>query len=176
MNFDQYGQCWTTPDELADMLYLNPELDLGAFHVSPGHNSQATVQYNNSVKDNYAEFPLLKSLRQINQTVEEFDAEQQSHWHMPDEYKRLDIAQHLLDMCKSEAELQRVGQELLLFQERELFDLLRYLKYFVDTMRKNNVVWGLGRGSSVASYALYLLGVHKIDSIYYDLPIEEFLK
>ena len=43
-------------------------------------------------------------------------------------------------------------------------------------MRLNNVVWGLGRGSSTASYILYLLGVHKIDSLYYDLPIEEFLK
>jgi hypothetical protein len=69
-----------------------------------------------------------------------------------------------------------VGQELLLYQERDLFNLLRYLKYFVDTMRKNGVVWGLGRGSSTASYILYLLGVHKINSLYYDLPIEEFLK
>jgi len=43
-------------------------------------------------------------------------------------------------------------------------------------MRRNNIVWGLGRGSSTASYVLYLLGVHKINSLYYDLSIEEFLK
>jgi DNA polymerase III alpha subunit len=54
--------------------------------------------------------------------------------------------------------------------------LLRYLKYFVDTMRANNVLWGLGRGSSVSSYVLYLLGVHKINSMFYDLDIREFLK
>ena len=95
---------------------------------------------------------------------------------MPEEYKSLDIAQYLLDLCTTEAELQRVGQELILYQERDLFNLLRYLKYFVDTMRKNSVIWGIGRGSSVASYALYLLGVHRINSIYYDLDIEEFLK
>ena len=95
---------------------------------------------------------------------------------MPEEYRTLDIAQYILDQCKNEEELQRVGKELLLYQERNLFDLLKYLKYFVDTMRLNNVVWGLGRGSSVASYVLYLLGVHKINSLYYDLPIEEFLK
>jgi DNA polymerase III alpha subunit len=95
---------------------------------------------------------------------------------MPDEYKRMDIAKWLLDECKSQAELQRVGEELLLYQERDLFDLLRYLKYMVDTFRKNNVVWGLGRGSSVASFALYLIGVHKINSMYYDLNINEFLK
>ena len=64
----------------------------------------------------------------------------------------------------------------MLYQERELFGLLRYLKYLVDTLRKNNVVWGVGRGSSVASYVLFLLGVHKIDSLYYNLDITEFLK
>jgi DNA polymerase III alpha subunit len=69
-----------------------------------------------------------------------------------------------------------VGLELLLFQERDLFLLLKQLKYIVDTWRKNNIVWGVGRGSSVASYVLYLIGVHKINSIYYDLNIEEFLK
>ena len=43
-------------------------------------------------------------------------------------------------------------------------------------VRANQVLWGLGRGSSVSSYVLYLLGVHRINSLYYDLPIEEFLK
>jgi len=95
---------------------------------------------------------------------------------MPDEYKNIDIAKHILELCKSDEDLQRVGQELLLFQEKKMFPLLCYLKYLVDTMRKNNIVWGVGRGSSVASYVLYLLGVHKINSLYYDLPIEEFLK
>jgi len=48
--------------------------------------------------------------------------------------------------------------------------------YIVDMMRKNNLVWGVGRGSSVASYVLYLIGIHKIDSLKYNLNIEEFLK
>jgi DNA polymerase III alpha subunit len=54
--------------------------------------------------------------------------------------------------------------------------LLFYLKYLVDAMRENKIVWGVGRGSSVASYVLYLIGVHRIDSIKYDLDIKEFLK
>ena len=95
---------------------------------------------------------------------------------MPDEYKHMDIAKHVLSLCSTEAELQRCGTELLLFQERNLFDLLRYLKYLVDVMTKNNIVWGVGRGSSVASYVLYLLGVHRIDSMYYNLDIHEFLR
>jgi DNA polymerase III alpha subunit len=95
---------------------------------------------------------------------------------MPDDYKKLDIAEYVLSLCKSQAELQRVGQELLLYQERNLFDLLRFLKFLVDRLRQHKIVWGVGRGSSVSSYVLYLLGVHKIDSLYYDLDIQEFLK
>ena len=95
---------------------------------------------------------------------------------MPDEYKSLDIASWVLTQCTKQEQLQRCGQELLLFQDRNLFNLLRYLKYLVDVMKENNVIWGVGRGSSVASYVLYLIGVHKIDSMYYDLSISEFLR
>lgn len=106
----------------------------------------------------------------------QFDQFCQKSWHMPQEYKQLDIAQDILDLCTTDAELQRCGEELLMFQERGLFDLLKYLKYLVDTMRKNNLIWGVGRGSSVASYVLYKLGVHRIDSMYYDLDPHEFLR
>jgi DNA polymerase III alpha subunit len=50
------------------------------------------------------------------------------------------------------------------------------MKYVVDTLRANNVVWGVGRGSSVASYVLFIIGVHKIDSVKYDLDWREFLR
>jgi DNA polymerase III alpha subunit len=92
------------------------------------------------------------------------------------EYKTLDIAEYVLALCKNEAELQRCGHELLLYQEKDLFNLLRYLKYLVDVMTENNVIWGVGRGSSVASYVLYKLGVHRIDSMFYDLEPTEFLR
>ena len=95
---------------------------------------------------------------------------------MPDEYKQLDIAEYVLSLCETQAQLQRVGQELLLYQQHDLFDLLKYMKYLVDVMRENEIIWGVGRGSSVASYVLYLLGVHRIDSMYYDLDPEEFLR
>jgi DNA polymerase III alpha subunit len=134
------------------------------------------LEYNRSVAELHAELDLLDNYHKIDQTVEEFDNQLQRNWHMPEEYKQLDIASYVLGLCKEDYELQRVGQELLLYQERDLFDLLRYLKYLVDTLRKNNVVWGVGRGSSVASYVLFLLGVHKIDSLYYNLDVDEFLK
>jgi len=109
-------------------------------------------------------------------SVADWDSAQQCRWHMPEQYQQLDIAEHMIAMCDTPEKLQRVGNELLLYQERGLFDLLRYLKYLVDTMHDNRVIWGVGRGSSVASYVLYLLGVHRIDSMYYDLDVGEFLR
>jgi DNA polymerase III alpha subunit len=170
MKYDQYGQTYTTSDELCDLLYKNPGLDLSLFQV------EDSLEYNRSVAELHAELDLLDSYHNISQTVEEFDRVLQKNWRMPVEYRELDIAEYVLGLCREEQELQRVGQELLLYQERNLFDLLRYLKYLIDTLRKNNVVWGVGRGSSVASYVLFLLGVHKIDSLYYNLDINEFLK
>ncbi len=109
-------------------------------------------------------------------TVEEYDRQCQSQWQMPQEYRDLDIAEHVLSLCNTPEQLQRVGHELLMYQDRDMFDLLRYLKYLVDVMRDNNIIWGVGRGSSVASYVLYLLGVHRIDSMFYDLDPAEFLR
>jgi DNA polymerase III alpha subunit len=120
--------------------------------------------------------PELIKYNSLDITVEQFDNLNQSNWLMPEKYKTMDIAQYVLEQCNGEAELQRAGEELLLFQERDMFVLLRYLKYLVDTMRENNIVWGVGRGSSVASFVLFLLGIHRINSLYYDLSIDEFLK
>jgi DNA polymerase III alpha subunit len=110
------------------------------------------------------------------QSVEEFDHRCQANWYMPQQYKDMDIAMHVLSLCNSDAELQRCGEELMLFQERNLFDLLKYLKYLVDIMKENRLIWGVGRGSSVASFVLYKLGVHRIDSLYYELDPAEFLR
>jgi len=170
MKYDQYGQTYTTSNELCDLLYKNPTLDISLFQV------EDSLEYNRSVAELHAELDLLDSYHNISQTVEEFDSILQRNWRMPKEYKELDIAAYVLGLCKEEHELQRVGEELILYQERNLFDLLRYLKYLIDTLRKNNIVWGVGRGSSVASYVLFLIGVHKIDSLYYNLNIDEFLK
>jgi DNA polymerase III alpha subunit len=108
--------------------------------------------------------------------VPEFDHIRQNRWFMPDEYKNIDIAEYVLSLCSTQEELQRAGEELLLFQQYDLFDLLRYLRYLVDVMRQNRVIWGVGRGSSVASFVLYLLGVHRINSLHYDLNPREFLR
>jgi len=105
-----------------------------------------------------------------------FDGVCQSEWFMPDEYKALDVQNWVLNKCTTDKEIARCAEELIEFKKRDMNNLLRYMIYLVDFMRENNIVWGVGRGSSVASYVLYLIGVHKIDSIQYGLDWREFLR
>jgi DNA polymerase III alpha subunit len=97
---------------------------------------------------------------------------------IPQYYKEIDVEQYLINLIPDQdpVKLQRVAHELEIFSARNLYPVLQLLIYIIDTMRKNHIVWGVGRGSSVASYCLYLIGVHKVDSIKYGLDINEFLK
>lgn len=110
-------------------------------------------------------------------TQKEFDSTLQHNWLMPEEYKNLDIEQWIKENCPpTNTEQTRVKEELDAFRDHNMLNLLRWLKYFVDTCRANNIVWGVGRGSSVASYVLFILGVHKINSLKYNLDWREFLR
>jgi hypothetical protein len=172
MKTDKFGQIIYNESDLVSMIMRDATIEsLQGMLVEPGVNLETASAYLEQVPD------LIEYLfTDADMNVEEFDAVKQNTWHMPDEYKNLDIAEYVLGLCDSDAQLQRCGEELLLFQERNLFDLLRYLKYLVDTLKSNNMIWGVGRGSSVASYVLYLLGVHRIDSMFYDLDAREFLR
>jgi len=97
-------------------------------------------------------------------------------WVFPEIYQKLDIKTWLLNKCKTEQERARVNEEYILYEERDLIMLLRMFVYLIDYMRKNEFLWGIGRGSSVSSYILYLIGVHRVNSILYNLPISDYLK
>lgn len=168
MRTDIYGQQIYNEMELCLLYLQDPTRSIKRAYVENQISFDDILQLENQ--------PELIKYSPLDISVEEFDNINQSNWLMPEKYKTMDIAKFVLDQCKNEEELQRAGTELLLFQEREMFTLLRYLKYLVDTMRENNIVWGVGRGSSVASFVLFLIGVHKINSLYYDLSINEFIK
>lgn len=170
MKNDAYGQPVFSEQDLIDLCMQGRDLAaLGTVLVDQSVDLSG-------VADLLTQTPTLSAWQDPGTSVAEFDQRCQQHWLMPQHYQELDIAEHVLMLCQTDAELQRCGQELLMFQERGLFDLLKYLKYLVDVMRENHMIWGVGRGSSVASYVLYKLGVHRIDSLYYDLDPQEFLR
>lgn len=109
-------------------------------------------------------------------------------WNIPEKYKELNIVEYVIEkfyeLEKKEklsvdeisSRLERIEQELTLYIDYGLIDVLLLMVYIIDTFKENNIVWGVGRGSSVSSYVLYVLEVHDIDSVKFDLDIEDFLK
>jgi DNA polymerase III alpha subunit len=99
-----------------------------------------------------------------------------NEWRMPESYRDLDVDLWFAQRISTAAQAERVADELALYRSGGLYPLLRFLIYLVDLMREHRIVWGVGRGSSVSSYCLFLIGIHKIDSMRYNLDIKEFLK
>ena len=129
---DKFGQQIYTEQDLCDLYLTNPDIELKNVLVAEQIKFDAGLDLQ--------KIPHLIQYEPSSQTVKEFDEELRNRWFIPDEYRDFDIAKFVLDQCADEAELQRAGEELLLYQERDMFMLLRYLKYLVDTMRKHNIV------------------------------------
>ena len=174
MRIDEYGAIFLSANELFNALYTGKIKSFENVYLD-----QLIIDQFNIAKDlNKDNFNYLETYIKPNVSLVQFDKNLQDNWFMPERYKStsFNIVEHMLSLCKTDIETDRVLDELKLFAQYDMVELLCYLKYLVDTMRENNIVWGVGRGSSVASYCLYLLGVHKIDSIKYELDIKEFLK
>lgn len=165
---DDYGRRIYDSQDIIDLLLTDPKVNLNQLIVQGIDTAGLSAILDPS--------PMLINYQPLDISVCEYDQMNQSNWFMPEDYKNLDIAAWVLNQCQTQEQLQRCGQELLLFQERNLFDLLKYLKFLIDQLKANNIIWGVGRGSSVASYVLFIIGVHKIDSMFYDLDIREFLR
>ena len=147
-----------------EMLYRSMDID--------------TVPFENTVADQFNVF-----CNELDLPTLQSEPNWSKEFNIPQHYKEIDIEEYVKRLIPNAGGLEeeagnlaRVEQELGLYKARNLFPILQLMIYIVDTMRKNNLVWGVGRGSCVASYVLFLLGVHKINSIKYNLDIKEFLK
>lgn len=172
MNIDKFGKVIISSSELFESLYCNKIQSFDNIFI----NDNDINLYNESVKNTGEDFPCIKYYVEENEDIDLFDESNRCNWFLPKEYNEFPIEEWLYEQCKTQEEKDRVYIELKKYIEYNVFDVLFYLKYLVDTMRLNKIVWGVGRGSSTASYILYLIGVHKINSIKYNLDIEEFLK
>ena len=136
---------------------------------------ELTEQYNNSIKDTGLDLQQLQTVPK-RPTPAKVDEANIANWYMPQKYHELNVLEWLLNKCQTQEERDRVEQEYVLFEKKKFIKVLQFLIYFIDTLRENNIVWGVGRGSSVASFCLFLIGVHKINPLQYDLNITEFLR
>ena len=171
MKTDKLGIPRFTNKDLVDMIYTG---HVDKCHVVLCDPSDDIDKFNQAMREQY--LPEIKQYIPLDVDQKTFDSALQSEWFMPDEYKELDVVRFLNNRELTYEQRDRVREELQAFTERGMIPLLRYMCYLVDFMRENNIVWGVGRGSSVASYVLYLIGVHRIDSIQFDLDWTEFLR
>ena len=166
---DKHNRYLSDENTGVEMLYRNIDINTTEFQ-----NTDDIAMYNEN-----AEHFDIKTL----QILGEDDLDRINTYIIPQHYKELDVEEYIrklvpngVDGTDNAEASQRVEMELAMYKERGLYPILQVLIYVVDTLRKHNLVWGVGRGSSVASYLLHLIGVHKVDSVKYNLDIKEFLK
>lgn len=107
-------------------------------------------------------------------------------WNLPAKYESMDVYKYIISLLVKEtkgmsaidkkARENRTIEELSLWEDNDMFPLLKCLIHVIDEFRENEIVWGTGRGSSCCCYILYLIGVHDVDSILYDLDLSEFFR
>lgn len=107
-------------------------------------------------------------------------------WLLPENYKNINLEQYIIDLFAGKIQslkyseiqeneaIERISSELHEIEVRGMSEFTKTIIYVLDTFREKDIVWGVGRGSSCASYVLFLLGLHSVDSIIYDVPMEEF--
>ena len=110
--------------------------------------------------------------KELPETVEEAVKQ----WNIPDSISSLDLDIYFAEKVSTVEEAVRISEELELFRSRGLEPMLRFMIYLVQVMKEHNIVWGVGRGSSVSSFLLYLVGLHQINPVKYNLDIKEFIR
>ena len=157
---DNKGNMYVEEDDIIELMLLNKQAKILPRNVQSFKTFESTCK-------SYG----IKNPFELDSSTDDIT------WNMPDEYKTLNVRNYIIsNYVLNNEQTARVDLELNEFEQRNLTDLLRFLVYFIDTIRTNNIVYGVGRGSSIASYVLYLLKVHRIDSLKYNLDIKEFLK
>jgi DNA polymerase III alpha subunit len=169
MRLDKFGNPIFNSSDIFKSLYQGKLTNL----------KDITVDYTDDIKqlEEVAEFKFQRFNDQLDQIdIKDFDQALQSDWFMPPEYRNFNVAEYCISLCVNDLQVDRVKAEIAAYEDRGMIPLLQWIKHFVDTCTENNIVWGVGRGSSVASFVLFLLGVHQVDSVKYNLDWQEFLR
>jgi DNA polymerase III alpha subunit len=149
-------------------------LDTGKMYVTEINED---VKKYNLLVDNDKELTIKKQL-------EDF-TERAKTWNIPKSVQNLDLKAFLLKIFDStvekndllrEVKLHRLLREYEWFKQNNMENLIKTVIYVINTFIHHNVVWGIGRGSATSSYLLYLIGLHDVDPIKYNISEKDFMK
>ena len=163
---DKEGNVVYFPQALVELLYRG---EIPAEVLYPTNDKDVEL-FNQFAYENFDEvrYSLPKELKSIE--------ERKNKWFYPEIYDKINLEDYFLNLCHTDIEKDRVKLEIKLFLEKGMEKFLRFCIFMSSKIKENNWVVGVGRGSSVASYCLYLLKIHLVNSIQYNLNIKEFLK
>lgn len=174
MNVDAYGQVKFNTQEVLESIYNSSDSIVD--YIDSQHEINCHTQHCDTLEISKLQPPIQPQTDLI-----DFHKQHSGNWLMPDNYKTMNIEQHLAEKLldyklTDERYVQTLADELAEYRARNMMDLLKFLKYLMDTCHTHDIVTGVGRGSSVSSLVLYLIGVHAIDPIKYNLDYKEFLR
>lgn len=174
MKTNEYGQVSFETDEILSMLYAGQTIDQ---YLVSDVGEQSLHQKHAQL----FEISPLPTAVTPDKSPMEFHREKSSQWQMPQEYQDIDLETLLSRKCADKGYtdalyMQRIVDEMEQYKIRGMTDTLKFLHYLIQTCTKNNIVTGIGRGSSVSSLVLHLLDVHHIDPVKYNLDYKEFLR
>lgn len=168
------------------VLFFDGDSVIDANDISSFISNTRSV-YVNEITDEIREFNKNRLMAKRIKEKTEFKGLDTS-WNIPGDYQTLDLSSYIFDRLyqvsieenlteeQVKTRAVRVKQELERFDQLNLNPVLRTIIFIINTLTKQNIVWGVGRGSSVSSYVLYLIGVHDVDSVEYELDYMDFLR
>ena len=170
-HIDPWGRVALDPEKAFELAYQGFDVWAIPTEESP------TIDRFNELCERFGKTEFrMEGLAAPTNTPEQEHARRAATWLISEDIRAIPVREFLLGLCKRQDEIDRVNLEMDMFEARDLVPLLQLMMYLVDHFRRNKIVWGVGRGSSVSSYCLYLIGVHRIDSLKYNLSIHDFLK
>lgn len=101
-------------------------------------------------------------------------------WNIPEKFKNVNLLDYVVErLDKIPVNIRqkyhdRLVLEIEEIEKRDVSNLFKMLVYVTETLKNSKTVFGVGRGSSCACLFLYLIGLHKVDPIKYDIPLSEF--
>lgn len=159
---DAQGVCWLSEQGVIELAYQG-KLQQAVFEWQDTHVKAEYVRMCES-QDNW---PF---------TLNDVSTVHDRSWFTPAQYQQMDLAEYVLNRCQSALQRERATYELKLIDHLQVSHIFKHLIYLVDTWRSRNLVWGIGRGSSVSCFILYVIGLNRINPLEYDLDPEEFFK
>lgn len=172
MEINSLGIPHFTDDDAVLLLYQNK---MNICHEIIFHDSEDVKKFNTYCKNfNISSLAIKQDSKNISKA--KLDSTCQTCIFMPEKYYHIEIENFLLEKCSTDVEKNRVILELNDYKKYNLIYLLRYMIFLVDTMREHKILWGVGRGSSVSSFVLFLIGIHRINSLTYNLNWKDFLR